>query len=289
MSVRELIRYSNRLLRGRRAVTALICFMPVAAELFFRAVEACFYSILLYFGNIRPLGLFTGTEPLQTAITAGFTLLRWTVVAPLTYVSAHRLCEIAAEKSPLLTPLTDVLTGRSCVRRSLAAFLWTKLISLAALVPAAFFGAAAYRLFTERSGTASGLFITLHAVTLTVISVFMWLSLRISLTAVPYLLVRCPEKNTLRATFSALRLMRGRKMVAVRLFLAYIPAMLGVVTVPYAIAGLRTAFALSIDIFIKEEEYREGTETDSRRRPSDNAPELPVRTEGRFKASPDKA
>ena len=280
MSVRELIRYSNRLLRGRRAVTALICFMPVAAELFFRAVEACFYSILLYFGNIRPLGLFTGTEPLQTTITAGFTLLRWTVVAPLTY---------AAEKSPLLTPLTDVLTGRSCVRRSLAALLWTKLISLAALVPAAFFGAAAYRLFTERSGTASGLFITLHAVTLTVISVFMWLSLRISLTAVPYLLVRCPEKNTLRATFSALRLMRGRKMVAVKLFLAYIPAMLGVVTVPYAIAGLRTAFALSIDIFIKEEEYREGTETDSRRRPSDNAPELPVRSEGRFKASPDKA
>lgn len=289
MSVRELIRYSNRLLKGRRAVTALICFMPLAAEIFFRAVEACFYSILLYFGNIRPLGLFTGSEPLQSAITAGFTLLRWIAVAPLNYVSAHRLCEIAAEKSSPLTPLTDVLIGRHCVRRSITALFWTKLVSLISLLPAVFFGTVAYRLFTERSSTASGMFLTLHALTLTVLSVCLWLSLRISLTAVPYLLVRSPEKNALRIVISSIRLMRGRKRVAAKLFLAYLPAMLGIVTVPYAVAGMRTAFALSIDIFIKEEEYREGTETDSRRRSPDNAPELPVRTGRRLEKAPDKA
>jgi hypothetical protein len=239
--------------------------MPIAAELFFRAAEACFYSMLLYFGNIRPLGLFTGSEPLQTAITAGFTIVRWTATAPLTCLSAYRLCEIAAEKTETPTPLTDVLISKGFVRRSISALIWTKALGLAAIAPAAFFGTAAYRLFTERSSTPAGLFLTLHAFTLTAVSIFLWLSLKLSLAAVPYLLTRSPEKSTFRITADSIRLMHGRKMLAVRLFLAYLPAMLGIVTFPYALAGLRTSFALSIDIFIKEEEYREGTETDSRR------------------------
>ena len=65
MKIRELIRFSRGLLMGRRARTMMICILPLGAELFFRFAEAAVYSMLLYFGNIEPIRLFGGSNPVQ--------------------------------------------------------------------------------------------------------------------------------------------------------------------------------------------------------------------------------
>ena len=62
MKIRELIRYSGRLLEGRRARTMMICLLPAAAELFFRFAEAAVFSLLLYFGGSMPIELFSGSS-----------------------------------------------------------------------------------------------------------------------------------------------------------------------------------------------------------------------------------
>lgn len=277
MSILKLIRYSGALLRGRRTVTGLVCLLPAAAWVFFRSAEACFYAMFLYFSGKAPLSLFDGSIPLQTAVTIGFTIVRWTVTAPLVYICAYRLCEICSEKSAPLTPLTTVLTAKGSVGRSISALVWVKLFSFIALIPAAFFGTAAYRIFNARSDT-SGLFMTLHAVSLTVVSLVIWLSLKLSFTAVPFLLVKYPERSSLRTVLYSIRFMRGRRRVFMKLSLICLPMMLSVIAVPFVLPVLCTSFALSVDIFIKEEEYLERTETESLHERAHNSPELPSGT-----------
>ena len=286
MSVRELIHYSRKLLRGRRTVTALICLMPLAVEVSFRLAEAFFYSMLLYFGDAAPMELFSGTDPIKAAITGGFTLARWIAAAPLNYVSAYRLCEICSESDKPLTPLTDVLISRRCIRRSLAALLWTKTASLLALAPAAFFALTTYSLFISASSTGE-LFMTVHAAALTLVSLGLWLSLKLSLAAVPYLLAEFPQISAFRAVLLSVRFMRGRKNVLLRLILLYLPAMAAIITIPAVLPMIRTSFALCIHIGKKEEEYREGAEIHRIRRKNADAPELSARSERRFKAASD--
>ena len=83
MKIRELIRYSGRLLEGRRARTMMICLLPAAAELFFRFAEAAVFSLLLYFGGSMPIELFSGSSAVQLSVTGVCTLLRWLTAAPL--------------------------------------------------------------------------------------------------------------------------------------------------------------------------------------------------------------
>lgn len=286
MRIPELIRYSKRLLKGRRINTMFLCLLPVAAELFFRTAEACIYSLLLYFGEMKPLELFSGRDPLQLGIMASFTLLRWTAVAPLSYAAAHRLVQICREDGRI-TPAADVLTDSRCFRRSIEAALWTKLAGLLALAPAAFFAVTTYSLLF-RSQTAGQLFLTVHAAVLTAVSLGLWLALKLSFTAVPFLLAERPGKSPLSIVLYSLRFMSGKRSVLLRLILVYLPAMTTIAAIPAVLPALRTSFALTVHIYTKEEEYLEGNKAHRNVRKAHDSPELPAGQKRRFKTAPDQ-
>jgi hypothetical protein len=281
MRIFELIRYSGGLLRGRRLSAALVCMLPFTAGLLLRSAEGCIYTMLVYFGGIKPLELFSGGNIAVPLIAAAFTAVRWTACAPLGYTAAYRLsaiCGCVPER-----PLFDVLNEDNSIRRSIAAQFWTKLFSMLALAPAAFFGITAYSLFT--SGNGSGI-MALHASLLTVLSIGIWLSLKLSFAAVPFLLVRYPGSTALRTVMYSVRFMSGRRSVLLRLMLIFLPELFTIGAAPFAAARIKTAFALSIDIFTKEEEYLEGIENDRRHRRSDRPAKLPRRKKGCFKTAP---
>ena len=289
MKVRELIRYSNRLLRGRRAGTMMICILPLGAELFFRFAEAAVYSLLLYFGSLPPIRLFGGDEPLQLAVTTVSTVLRCVTVAPLTYAAAYRLYGMTGERPcRKACSLSRILLRKCTLKRSISAALWTKAVSLLALAPAIFFGVSAYGMIHEKM-YADEAFIAANMVFLAAVSVFMWLSLKLSFSAVPYLLVRFPKLTAYRAMVFSVRFMRGRKSVFLRLLTVYLPQMLTIAGLPYGLTKLMTAFSLSIDIFIKEDEYLEADRAESERRKARNTGKIPHRSKRRVKAAADKA
>lgn len=289
MKVRELIRYSNRLLRGRRAGTMMICILPLGAELFFRFAEAAVYSLLLYFGSLPPIRLFGGNEPLQLAVTTVSTVLRCVTVAPLTYAAAYRLYGMTGERPcRKACSLSRILLRKCTLKRSISAALWTKAVSLLALAPAIFFGVSAYGMIHEKM-YADEAFIAANMVFLAAVSVFMWLSLKLSFSAVPYLLVRFPKLTAYRAMVFSVRFMRGRKSVFLRLLTVYLPQMLTIAGLPYGLTKLMTAFSLSIDIFIKEDEYLEADRAESGRRKARNTGKIPHRSKRRVKAAADKA
>ena len=289
MKVRELIRYSNSLLKGRRAKTMMICILPLGAGLFFRCAEAAVYSLLLYFGGMRPIRLFGGEAPVQLAVTAASTLMRWLTAAPLTYAAAYRLCGLTGDRRDKRCGQFSRILLRKCTfRRSISALLWTKSAGLLALVPAVFFGVSAYELLRGRLYEA-GAFIALNALLLTAVSAAVWLSLKLSFAAVPFLLVRYPQMTAFQAMMCSVSFMSGRKSVLLRLIAIYLPQMLTVAGLPYAITKLMTAFSLSIDIFIKEDEYLETNRADRGSGEAADAGEISYGEKGRVETAADKA
>ena len=289
MKIRELIRFSRGLLMGRRARTMMICILPLGAELFFRFAEAAVYSMLLYFGNIEPIRLFGGSSPVQLGVTAASTLLRLLTTAPLMYAAAYRLYGMTSELPQKRCEAFSRILLRKCTfKRSISAALWTKAVGLLALAPAVFFGTAAYGLTGEKLSPREA-FLAANALFLTGVSVILWLSLKLSFAAVPYILVRFPKMTAFRAMIFSVGFMRGRKSVLLRLLAVYLPQMLTIAGLPYALTKLMTAFSLSIDIFIKEDEYLEADRAYGRRRKSHNSGKIPFGKKRRIKAAADKA
>lgn len=286
MKICELIPFVRKMLKGRNMAVMGICMLPLIGELFFRFAEAAVYSLLLYFGELPPIALFSGEEPLQLAVALLSFLLRLTLVPPLTYGAAARLMGLCTDSET--APIGEVLISRRNYRRSVTAALITKLLGTAALLPAAFFGWNAYRLLA--SGHSAGeLFLTVHAFVLTAVSVGAWLSLRISLSALPLLMAACPEVGVIRLTFRAFRITSGRRTVLLKLAAAYLPMSAAVISLPFVLTRIWAAWALCISISLKEEEYNEGNKAESKYGKTGPAPEFSDEAAGHFPAAADKA
>lgn len=289
MKVRELIRFSKGLLSGRRARTIMICLLPLGAEMFFRCAEAAIYCIMLYFGGYDPIILFGGRSVIQLSVAVSCSLLRWVTAAPLMYCAVYRLYGMTAEApKKRYEALSRVLFRKCTFKRSISAVLWTKVLGLLALAPAVFCGKTAFDMLHGKLG-AQETFLTVNALVLGVISVFLWLSLKLSFTAVPFLLVRFPKMTAFRTVLYSIRFMSGRKSVLLRLLAVYVPQMLTILLIPFAFTKLMTAFSLSIDIFIKEDEYLETDRTDSGRGNARDTGKVSPRKKRSFKTAADKA
>lgn len=265
MRFRELFRFSRRLLKGRRTGTAVICMLPMIAELFFRFAEAAIYAMLLYFSGMKPIELFGGRNMIQLVTLLSCTIMRWTATAPFTLAAAYRLTELINGSEP--TPLAALISDRAFFFRSLRITLQNKLIGALAITPAFFFGAAGLSLL-HSADSAGEVFLTVHAFTLTAVSVMIWISAKLTLAAVPFVIADKRDMGIWRAAFTAARILRGRRGVIAAAALFYLPPMLTVIAFPAALTALMTAFALCVSIGIKEDEYIHrqpvGTQTKAR-------------------------
>ncbi|MDE6664916.1 MAG: hypothetical protein K2K14_01825 [Ruminococcus sp.] len=289
MKLREVIRYSKDLLKKRRISTMIICLLPLSSELFFRFAEATVYSLVLYFGDINPVSLFSGENPLQILTAVSSSVLRWFVGSPLIYAVSFRLCEVCYEnRTHRFTTLSEILLNGKNFRRSLAVSLWTKIIGVVTLLPAGICGMTAYY-FIVNGKTTNDLFITVHAIVFTVVSLFLWLNVRITMMTVPFLMAHFPNKSVFRLVCCSFRFMRGRHTDILKLFASYILPMMTIVSIPYLIPEVMTAFSLSISIYIREDDYSERVKINCRRNKANDSAKIPYRKKRRFTAIAKKA
>lgn len=284
MKLRELIRYSKALLKNNRISTMIICLLPFLPEIFFRFAEATVYSLVLYFGDMPPLSLFSGENPLQIVIAVFSSVLRWLTVSPLIYISAFRLCEICYDsRRQKFTPVSEIFLNGRNFRRSLVLSLWTKFIGWLALVPAGISGITAYYFIMN----TDNLFIVVQTVVLTLVLMFFWLNVRLTLFAVPFLMAHFPQKSVFRLVFYSFKFMHGRRSDMFKLFIAYSFPAVTVITAPYFLPEMMTAFALSISIYVREDDYSERIKINCKFNKSGNTSKVPHRKR-RFTAFADK-
>lgn len=284
MKLRELVRYSKALLKNNRIITMMICLLPILPEIFFRFTEATVYSLLLYLGDINPISLFSGENVLQVVTVVFSSVLRWLTVSPLIYVSAFRLCEICYDsRRKNFTPVSEILINGRNFRRSLVLSLWTKFIGLLALIPAGISGIAAYYFIMN----TDNLFIVVQTIVLTIVSLFFWLNVRLTLLAVPFLMAHFPQKSVFRLVWYSFRFMKGRRADILKLFMAYAFPAVTLITLPYFLPEMMTAFSLSISIYVREDDYSERIKINCKFNKSDNTSKISHRKR-RFTAFTDK-
>lgn len=281
MKLRELIKYSKTLLKHNRISTIIVCLLPFLPEILFRSVETTVYSLLLYIGEMNPLSLFSGENPLQVTIAVFIMILRWLTTAPLAYVSAYRLCEICYDNNRHnFTPLSVILINGRNFRRSLAVSLWTKFIGILALIPAGICALTAYYFIMN----TDDLFMVVQAVVLTIVSLYFWLNVRLTLLAVPFLMAHFPQKSVFKLVWYSFRFMHGRHTSMLKLFMAYAFPVMTIVTAPYFLPELMTAFSLSISIYVREDDYSERIKINCKFSKSNDTAKIPYHRKRRFTA-----
>lgn len=292
MKLGTLTSYSDKLLRGFRTKAFLICLSVAGTELFFRLAEASLCSLMLYFGELKPIELFTGQYLLKSAVSISCTILRWLAAAPLTYAAACRFTGLCSDCPKLRdTTISEILLSRRDFLRSICALLCSKAAGIIFAVPAAFFGTVTFSLVSGgiSGNSPSQLFMAVHAAVMTISSAVLWIWAKLAMLTIPFLMVYFPDRSIPRLVRDSLIFMKGRRMTLIRLFLRKLPAMLPVVTIPLVLPGLYTSAALCINIFIKEDEYREGNQTDRGNGKARNPSKLSAWTKRRLTAAADEA
>ena len=287
MRSRELIGYSRRLLKGRRTGTTAVCLLPAAAEICFRSAEAAVYCLLIYFGEVRPAELFSGRNIVQISVCAACAVLRFTAVSPLRYAAAYRLSELTREDVGRYTPLSRILMNRRDICRSYAASFWIRTVSFAAMIPAVLSGMLAYDMLMKGGGTER-FFMTLNSIALTAAFLLLWIYVRLTLAAVPFIMARIPGIGAAGAVIYSFRLMHGRKNMLPVLAAVYAVPALTAVLLPAAVTEMMTAFSLSLSIYQKEDEYAGRNEYHRRYGSSRHAAKLSYRKKRRFTAAADE-
>lgn len=254
MKVVELIRYSRCIVRGRRSRILLNCLFPLSVELFFLTAEAAVYSFLLYFGGIRPMELFTGKSGAQLVFAAVFAMLRVVIMPPLRCGAVVRITELI-RGSGRQTAMSDMLLSGRFLRRSIGSGILSRLISSAVLIPTVLLGKTAV-IMVINGGDDKRLFIAVNSAVLCLISGAIWISLRISLRAVPFVLAYLPEIGGFGAVVYSLRCMSGHRRVILKLIGIYFLPLITVLPAIYFIPEAAAAFSLGIWQSIND--YEEG-------------------------------
>ena len=253
MKTIELIGYSLKKVKGRRREVLMICLPPIIAGLFFRLAETAIYSLMLYFGLLTPAGLFIGGNIWQIVIAVIFTLMCWGISAPLWCGTAVRLLEFAGDNSEK-SLFSDMLLSGRFIRRSLSSFFMCKLISMVILTPCIISGICTVSILSSSSDSGQ-LFIASNTGALCIAMFFCWISAKITMSAVPFLLAEYPEKSGIKAVFMSFRFMRGRKKMFVGVGILFFVPFLTVIAIPFIIPVIASAYAVGISIFFKEDEY----------------------------------
>ncbi|MCD7890792.1 MAG: DUF975 family protein [Ruminococcus sp.] len=290
MKLKQLTAYSDKLLKGKRMKALLVCLSYLGAALFFRLTEGALYSIMLYFNAVSPAGLFTGESLPQQVISLLLTLMCCLTTAPLAYAAVYWYYQLCSENRDE-PQLSSVILNPHIYGRSLFALLMSKLMGAIFLAPAAVFGVTAFRLI--KSGMENSaelhLFMAVHAAVMTILSLALWIRTKLAMAAVPYLLIRFPERSVFRVIRSSFGFMKGRRFELIKIFIGCSAPMLLIVTIPFLLPKLFAAVSLFISISFKEDEYLDRNKTYCRLEQANSSAKLPAWTKRRFTPPSDTA
>lgn len=251
MSITELTVYSRRLLKGRRKEMFLLCMLPLGTLLFFRLFEITIYSLLLFFGGVSPAGLFVGDNSVQTVTSVLFMLFRQIFFCPLLFAVSFRFFEIYRGES--VSSISEFLTNGRFLRKSILSGIFGKILSLAAMIPTVMGFYHALEILKGGADSRDIFKATQFAVG-SLIFLLLWFRIKLSLAALPFLMAEIPEKNSFSLVLYSLKFMSGRTGTVLRLFLLYLLPLVTIVGIPFVMPEIMAALAVSIDIFMKEDE-----------------------------------
>lgn len=280
MKLYQIKEYSGKALKDRRTEAFMMSLCIPAVIVFFRLAELCISSIILYFGNLTPMELFYGSEIWWTLSDFLFTILKIIMLSAV-------IPTVIKYFSGILEINFPEQKDTNLFRKNFIMNLVIKAISLIFLIPAMIFCYLSARLII--SGNGNSVFLTVHTLTLTLISFSVWVWAVTGMTALPFLIYRNSGKKISRLVLVSFRIMKNSRKGLFKIILFYTSYCLIPFAFIYALPEFFTSLTLYINICIKEAEYIDGKNLYSRNSESLNASEISHRKKRRIKTTPDKA
>lgn len=280
MKLNQIREYSKKSLKGRRAEAFMISLCIPAVIVFFRLIELCTASVILYIYDLSPMKLFYGSEIMWTifdiiCVFFKTILLSGIMAMVIKYFSELLDIKLKEQKSTLL------------FRKNFILGLTVKLLSLIFLLPSVLFGYLSAKLILSKNGES--VFLMIHTLTLMIISVFIWIWVILGFTALPFLTARESGKEVLKLIPVSFRIIKGSRSGLLKIILFYMPTFLIPFLFLYTLPEFFSSLTLYINICIKEAEYIGRKNLYSRKSESHNASKISHRKKRHIKTASDKA
>ncbi|MDE5946614.1 MAG: hypothetical protein K2G63_04835 [Oscillospiraceae bacterium] len=276
MKLYQIREYSKVSLKGRKAEAFLISLCIPAIIVFFRLAELCTASIVLYLTDFKPMELF--------------------YKSPVAWILFDFICiflkvlTLSAVISPIIRFFLSILNiqipdfkNSGIFIKNLNSIIIIKTVSLIFLMPSVFFGITSVNIIFRgyENGNPNTVFLAVHSVTLTVLSLILWIWIVLGISALPFLIIKEKDIGIFRLSIISFRIMKNARRGLLKIILFYT----GVMLIPFgfisALPEFFSSLTLYINICIKESECNE---IYSMHRKSHNCPKIPDR-KGNLKTS----
>lgn len=291
MKLCQIREYSKNALRENKMKSFFIAIFLPSVSLFFRLAEICFASVILYITNIEPMRLFYQPNLFWSVFAVICGILKciaFSAIIPavIWYFSKRVNMNIRSRKRSF----SSVLCDSEVFRKSVKSYFLMKFTSLVFLLPVVFFCVMSVRfvLTSYQSGNSEILFLTVHSVVLTVLSLILWIWALLGLSVFPFLIVKYRKAGVFRLLIASFKVMSCSRFGLVKIIVYYFLKLLIPFSFIWILPEFWASYSLYINICIKEAEYIAGDSLYSRRTGNPrNTTKIPRGKKGSIQASAD--
>lgn len=280
MKLRQIREYSKESLKGIRTEAFMMSLYIPAIVIFFRLFEICISSIVLYFGGFTPVELFSGTPLLWIIFDLICIFLKIIMLSAAIPTTVKKFSEILRTELPEQKYF-------NLFKKNFFSLIIIKIISVLSLMPAVLAGFLCIKLIIIEKGNF--LFLSVHMITIMIISLFLWIWIMLGISALPFLISKHFETGIFRLVFISFKIMKKSRYGLLKIILFYF----FYIIIPFgfirALPEFFTSLTLYINICIKEAEYIGGENLYIRKRKSHNSSKISYRKKRSIKAAADKA
>lgn len=254
MSISVYRKKSGQILKGNYAEAFAVVLACILVYAVFKTTDVLTALFLSFSGIFSPEDIMFSSGLSAFLIKALRFLLCFAAMTPLITGTVWWFSQTAAGEDN--RSILKLYTGFRLNLRSavLYGMMWTASFLTAVPVFLSWYGGYRLLLLSQNSGEPElFIFAAFQFFILGLLMVFFSLLNAAGMSAAPFIFIKKPGDNPLRAFFCSYRIMRGRKLRLIKLMLSYLPVMLGIVTIPFVLPKAFMALAVYVDCAAKEE------------------------------------
>lgn len=251
---------AKELLHGRYGEGFFVVSVCIVVYLIFKAFDIAGAGFILYNNNADVFGLFKSSDISEMAVKIIRYILCFIVMSPLITGGLWWFYQAASGGDN--RSILKLYTGFKLNMRAalLYGIMW--ILSMVSLLPSGFCWMFSYKLFyavPDYSNQAAALFAVLQLFMAGVFLLGLYLKCLLTFILAPFIFIKHPDNGTFKVMNMSRKKMYGVKLDFLKLILAYIPAMIPIVTIPFILPKA----VMSVSVFAEERLKEESIGKDS--------------------------
>ncbi len=252
MNIKE-IKYKAKIAMKEKYWEAfVVVFACFGIYILFKLVEIMVTAILIYNNTIDISQLFSSNNTLWTIFKMLYAVFLFIAMVPVVTGAVWWFSQAVSKNEFTSDSVIQLYTSFKVNSRAILVYGLMWVVQLLSLIPSCLLIFGAYTIIVHYNVNSDILYIAVQLIILAVVFLGLYIRVSLGLMLAPYIFIRHPMDNPFEIVSISFKLMRGKKMEALKLLLSYIvylPLMALIVTIPFIIPKIMmsvTVFAENI-------------------------------------------